>query len=138
MCGPRLPSTSVAHDARMRVRGPVETMNTSAKGSAYERAYRIKQNSGTNDARTRIYWQPPKARTHSTGYDSMAWTIRWDDVGDVLFRTEPTLYEFKSARTSCAYAERLANALDAVRPAFTNVVVVHRSRTTGKVFCEHR
>jgi len=110
-------------------------MNTSAKGAAYEAGFRKQYEESRVDARTKVYWQPPKPRQHSTGFDSMAWTIRWDDEGDLVWATEPTLFEFKAGILSCAAAKRLQARLYGFRPSFCTVAVVHK--TNGKEYCEH-
>ena len=100
-------------------------MNTVKKGAAYEKAFREQYNWVHEDDRTKVYWQPPKPRQHSTGFDSMSWTPGgW-----------ATLWEFKSGRISCAEAEALSVTLGDRSPLGAFTAVVHRTRETK--FCEH-
>ena len=106
-------------------------MNTVKKGAAYEAAFRAQyKREGTE-----IFWQPPKPRAHSTGYDAMCWWIVRDEYGEIQMQSEATLWEFKSSRLSCTRARRLQEQLERTRPAFVHVAVVHR--TTTAEFCEH-
>lgn len=110
-------------------------MNTVKKGAAYEKAFRVHYEARAMPGAV-VYWQPPKPRAHSTGYDAMSWmVVRDDDDDSATLQTEPTLWEFKSGRMSCARAARLRTALDGTRPAFVHVAVVHRTRALE--FCEH-
>jgi len=113
-------------------------MNTSAKGAAYEQAYRDHL-SLEDTHREKRFWWPPKPRQHSVGpWDSMTWRIGWDDEGDRVWATEPRLIEFKyhvRKPMSCAEALRLKEVGDLVRPSFARVAVVHYRKE--KRFCEH-
>ena len=110
-------------------------MNTVKKGAAYEAAFREHYERSAHAAGFEVRWQPPKPRAHSTGYDSMSWVLSRGTDGEVYLQTEPTLYEFKSGRLSCARACVLLRQLERTRPAFVHVAVVHRTR--AREFCEH-
>jgi len=111
-------------------------MNTVKKGAAYEAAFRehYERCVEAEGLDLEVKWQPPRPRAHSTGYDAMSWILGVVDDG-ITLQTEPTLWEFKAGRMSCARAARLRTALDGTRPAFVHVAVVHRTRTAE--FCEH-
>jgi hypothetical protein len=110
-------------------------VNTSRAGAEYELAYRRMDAKKNAHPRQEIRWQPPRPRQHSTGFDSMRWTLDFDDEGVIYARSEPIFYEFKRGKMSCAAAYRLREALEEVRPAFSHVLVVHRTKL--EEFCEH-
>ena len=110
-------------------------MNTVKKGAAYEAAFREHYEHELKMLGGEVRWQPPKPRAHSTGYDSMSWILVRGNDGEIEMQGEPTLWEFKSSRMSCARACVLLRQLERTRPAFVHVAVVHR--TTTAEFCEH-
>ena len=114
-------------------------MNTSAKGASYESSYRRWYEKERKNPRLNVFWWPPRPRQHSTGrWDSMRWEIGFDDVGDVLWRTEPTLIEFKGhfkKPMSCQEAKTFLDRANAIRPSFTRAVVIHYRKDVE--FCEH-
>ena len=107
--------------------------NSSRVGAHYEAAYRA---SLTKQPYAIRWWQPPRPRYHSTGFDSMSWLV-WHDnggfKGDLPAVTDAKLYEFKAGRLSCNAAAELSFRLNAYAPL--PVVVVHRRKE--KEFCEH-